>query len=116
MYWNAFATPEENEINNVWYLASAINYVKPNVYMPSMFIVVQGGKTRVDSNLEFKTQMIDSGSYAELVDVTGTYDHEEINKAIGRSDDDTITPLLTVFLNRDTQRPAAPQVLRIVSP
>ncbi len=67
----SFATLKENEISDVWHLASAKNYVMPNIYMPSMFIVVQGRNSRVQSSIDFKYQMIDSGHCAELEDVTG---------------------------------------------
>ncbi len=100
LYHNAFATPEENIKDNIWYLASPINYLEEGKYMPSHFIVTQGSKNRVDSSFEYHNLLLNSNIYSEILDVSGIYNHEEIHELIGNSKDKIISPDLENFLNK----------------
>jgi arylformamidase len=97
MYHNAFATPEENKVDTVWNIASPVNYVKSGAVLPSFFIVTRGSVDRVSSNTTFVDQVLNSGNYATLINTGKVYDHEEVNQAVGDSNDALITPQLTQF-------------------
>lgn len=96
MYQNAFATPAENAVNDIWKKASAVNYVRPG--LGSFFIVTQGPSKRVNSNLDFQKQLNSYHIDTELLDVSRIYNHQQINHAIGDPKDNVITPQLTRFL------------------
>ena len=97
MYQNAFATLTENNDNEVWSIASPVNYVEEGKSLPDFFIVTRGGRARTKSNYDFAAQINASGNYAEILD-TQQYNHEEVNRFTGGAND--MTTQMTRFLAR----------------
>ena len=97
IYQNVFATPAENDQNEVWSIASPVNYVEEGKYLPDFFIVTRGGRSRTKSNYDFAAQVNASGNYAEILE-TQQYNHEQVNKLTGGAND--MTTQMTSFLTR----------------
>lgn len=98
MYWNAFATPEENERSPVWREASPIHYVRSGIYLPKFFIVWQGSEERVASIQDFVLLLHNTGHEYQFFNTTGRLDHEEISDVLGNPNDRTFTPFISEFL------------------
>jgi arylformamidase len=98
LYQKVFATPEENKTDNTWTLASPINYLISGEYLPNFLIITRGSTSRVESSMNFMQSVITTGNEAEIIDVSDTYNHAQVNTVIGDSRDKKITPALTEFL------------------
>lgn len=92
LYLNAFGT---NPL--IWDAASPMNNIDANESLPSFFVVVQGTQKRINQSMKFVDKIENTGAMTEII-VTLTYDHSEINRAIGHPEDDIITPPLSTFL------------------
>ena len=93
MWRNAFGDDPE-----VWADASAVNHVVPGAELPGFLVVTRGNDLRVARSRDFVDLLTGAGYRAELLDA-GDLDHAGVNAAVGRPDDDVVTPAIDTFLS-----------------
>lgn len=82
LFYNAFATPAENAVDDAWALASPVRFAGPDD--PEMLVVTQDDlPSRIAGSAALATAL-GPGRGAVL---TVPYDHGEINAAVGGADD-----------------------------
>lgn len=97
LFYNAFATPEENAVDNTWALASPLTYADPTD--PEMLFVAQAASQR---------RIAEAGGMATLLGqdpatsvFRAPYDHAGINDAVGSPTDVSgETPTIMDFFAR----------------
>jgi arylformamidase len=100
VYENAFGTDPA-----VWAAASPITWLTSERAVPAFFLVLRGTPWRRALVQGFADRLTAVGGHATVVDA-GQYDHEGVNRAIGRADDPAITPALAPFLDACLRPPA----------
>jgi len=91
MYKNAFGTDQNENIS-----ASAIRNISPNTHYPNFFIAKRGDSARISKANQFIQTLQNNNIYVEQVDGS-IYTHGEINEAIGKKNENVITPVLKHF-------------------
>jgi acetyl esterase/lipase len=99
VYHNAFGDDPA-----VWAAASPITWLAPGV--PDFFLVLRGAPDRRALVQGFADRLTAVGGHVTVVEA-GQYDHDGVNRAIGRADDAAITPALARFVD-GCLRPEAP--------
>jgi arylformamidase len=102
LYRNAFGNDPA-----VWVTGSPINHTEPGTPRPSFLIVTQGAHRRTAQARGFADALDAGGTSASVLDVTPLA-HDEINDAIGKAGDTTVTPPLMTFL-RSCATPRPPR-------
>ncbi len=88
LYQNAFGDEPA-----IWDEASPINHVAPDQSIPDFFVVARGSASRIAQGENFAEALRGAGVLVVVVRAD-ELSHEGVNDAVGRADDDLITPAL----------------------
>ncbi len=92
LYLNAFGDDPA-----IWDEASPINHVAPGKPIPDFLVVARGSASRIAQGENFAEALREAGVPVVVVRAD-ELSHEGVNDAVGRADDDLITPALEEFL------------------
>ena len=107
MFFNGFATPAENAVDDAWTQGSAVHFGDPGD--PRMLLVTQSDQPlRISGNEDFAATL-GSGRASVL---TVPYSHGEINKTVGSPADDPANETVTImsFIDEVLSAAKPPQV------
>lgn len=96
LFYNAFATPAENAVDDAWARASPVRFAGPDD--PAMLAVTQAAQS---PRIAASAALVDAlgGAPSELLAVP--YDHGAINRAVGSADDPAgETDAIMAFIDR----------------
>ncbi len=99
MWRNAFGDDPE-----VWADASPVNHVAPGNDLPGFLAVVRGNAGRIARTVDFVDLLTEAGYRAQVLDA-GDLDHAGVNAAVGRPDDEVVTPAVESFLTECLEQP-----------
>jgi acetyl esterase/lipase len=106
LFYNAFATPAENAVDDAWALGSPLRFADPGD--PEMLVVTQAGLPPRIAASAALTERLGAGRGEVL---TVPYDHGGINRAVGAADDPAgETAAIMAFIDRVLAAAKPPRV------
>jgi hypothetical protein len=112
LFYNAFATPAENAVDDAWALASPVRLADPGD--PEMLIVTQ---ERLPVRIAGSTALADALGPGRGSVLTVPYDHARINDAVGAADDPAgETAAIMAFIDRVLAASRPPRVAILARP
>ena len=91
--------PPFGKDQNIWRKASPINHVSSGKDIPSFLVITRGDPARIGRAFSFSESINDAGSFSEIASAL-SYNHSEINNAVGNPGDTIVTPRIDSFLDR----------------
>ena len=112
MYWNAFATPQENAVDGAWHWGSPLTFAEPRD--PPFLLVTQASNpARQASQTEMARALGQDPNGVLRVPLT----HEGINRNLGSSSDTSgLTPAVMGFVRKVIAAAAPPRVRFVAHP
>lgn len=92
LYLNAFGTNKTDLIK-----ASPIFNVDSNKNIPPFLITLRGNNQRIESTLKFINVLKENSIFVKVVEVH-EYSHEEVNSAVGKENEEILTPEIISFI------------------